>query len=182
MYEKDSCPIRVLVRAHRNSSGIHTGAVALTGYQGSRRRCRRFPFVYNPDARTFVAYVVDDNKRELMLCRIAGDPLYQRIGCRDLAYPELQPLAEEVIYVLRAGFCAHLSVKYPDSILGKVAPLACRMAAQARQDKTQKRGTCWHMDVRHKLVESLIRLPSIRLTNAFSESLLQFCRSRQGAK
>lgn len=154
----------------------------MTGYQAARRRCRRFPFIYNPNARTFVASVIDDGKQTLMLFRIEGDPLYKRVGFRDLVYPELAQLAEEVVYVLRAGFCAHLTVKYPQSMLGKVAPVACRMASQARQDTTQKRGTCWFIDVKQKLVEAIIKLPAVHRTDEFSQGLLRFCRSRQGAK
>ncbi len=176
------CLVRVAVQTHRSKSGRHRGIVVLGVDCNDERRSRQFPFVYHHALATYVVSVVNDLNQQLTLFRVAGYPLYRELDSMDIAYPELRDFAKQMSFVLRAGLCAHMCMKYPLTKLGTVAPLVCQMADQAVQDTTQKRGTAWFMKIDRALAESILRLPDVRLTDHYAQQLLQFCKTKQRAK
>lgn len=111
------------------------------------RRVQHFQFHFRPH-QSLVLYLLNDKER-LPVFHVIDDPLFRKIGFRDVVYAEWQKLSRSLVEVVRGVLVRHLGLKYEDMRYGKMSKAAEQYWAEAVQETCQKCVTKW-----------IVRLPS----------------------
>ncbi len=165
-------------------------------YRGSisvaigRQRPTRFLVHYNPARASFSARWVRGTRVLGRLLHI-DDPLYCRLGTRDVSHPAYSGYLYQMSYLVRAAFCAHVEVEYPFTKLGKVAPTVRQYWIRAKEQHRPSRvpgkrpgvpTTVWHLELDRILVENLATPPTPPCRDIDKIAILLDVQLRQGKK